>query len=148
MRWIFYAVLVLLCGFLFVIMVPNHVGGGPSKLRGIINNLRQIDAAKMQWALEHGVTNLSQVSIMTNQLAEQDLAQYLKFPSNSLKQNGLVPSYAGEIYFIKALNESPEAKLTRKSNLQWPKGSIIRFATNTNAMIETILPDGTKTYSN
>jgi hypothetical protein len=136
---------VFIAGLLFAIIFPNHVGPRTSKFNMIINNLRQLDAAKNQWAFEHGVTNFDQISNLTNQLSEKDLAPYLHFPNN---QSGLVPSAAGEIYTINALNKSPDAKLVHKIEMPWPKGSVIRFSEHPkqNAYFEITLPDGTKTY--
>jgi len=136
-------ILILLGGFLLAIAIPNYVGPHKSKLNSIVNNLRQIDAAKNQWAFEHGVTNFDQIARLTNQLSEQDLTPYLHYPN---KQGGLVPSVAGEIYAINPLNKSPQAKLVRKVDMPWPKGSIIRFSENTNASLEITFPDGTKTH--
>jgi hypothetical protein len=57
-------------GFIVAIAIPNHVGSPKSKLTGIINNLRQLDAAKNQWAFDHGITNFNQIAELTNQLSE------------------------------------------------------------------------------
>jgi len=137
--------LLFVAGLLVAIAVPNHVGHTTSKFNMIINNLRQIDAAKNQWAFEHGFTNFDQIANLTNQLSEKDFVPYLHFPNN---QGSLVPSVAGEIYTINALNKSPEAKLVHKIEMPWPKGSVIRFSQNPkqNAYFEITLPDGTKTY--
>lgn len=135
-------ILILLGGLLFVFAIPNFVRSGPSKLNGIVNNLRQLAGAKEQWAFEHGITNFAQIANMTNQPSEQDLTPYFRFPN---KQGGLFPSVAGEVYSINPLNKSPEAKVIHKIDRPWPKGSIIRFSDNTNAELEILFPDGTKT---
>ena len=131
--------------FLFAIAIDNSNRSKVSKFNMIINNLRQIDAAKNQWAFEHGVTNFDQIANQTNQLSEKDLIPYFHFPN---KQGGLVPSVADEIYTINVLNKSPEAKLVHKIEMPWPKGSVIRFSQNPklNAYYEITLPDGAKTY--
>ena len=54
------AVVVVLCviGLLLLIAIPNFVGRHRySPMNTCINNLRQIDAAKQQWALESNQTN-------------------------------------------------------------------------------------------
>jgi hypothetical protein len=56
------ALLAITVGLLVAVTVPNFVRKGPSKLNGIINTLRQIDAAKQQWAFERGITNIAQVT--------------------------------------------------------------------------------------
>jgi hypothetical protein len=84
-----------------------------------------LDGAKETWALEHNKTGAVSV-------AESDVAPYLGVPSHT----GQVQPVAGERYFLKKLNESPEAQLTRKL-AGHPKGTIFRFGTNGN--IETIL---------
>jgi hypothetical protein len=136
-------ILILMGGLFLAIAIPNFTNHRTSKLNVIINNLRQIDAAKNQWAFEHGVTNFDQIAKLTNQLSERDLSQFLP-PSD--KQGGLISSVAGEIYEINALNKSPDAKLVNKIDMPWPKGSIIRFSEHTNVYLEIIFPDGTKTY--
>jgi hypothetical protein len=144
--WLWTLLILIAIGiFLLAIAIPNFTGRRVSKFNMIINNLRQIDAAKSQWAFELGVTNLDQIATVTNQLSEKDLAPYLHSSNN---QSGLVPSVAGEIYTIGALNKSPEAKLVHKIEMPWPIGSIIRFSKNPklNDCCEITLPDGTKTY--
>jgi hypothetical protein len=144
--WLWTLLILIAIGILLLaIAIPNFTGSRVSKFNMIINNLRQIDAAKNQWAFEHGVTNLDQIATLTNQLSEKDLAPYLHSSNN---QGGLATSVAGEIYTIGALNKSPEAKLVHKIEMPWPRGSIIRFSQNPklNAYYEITLPDGTKTY--
>ena len=47
-------VLVCIIGFLAWVAKPNFIGSHTSSQNACINNLRQIDAAKQQWALENG----------------------------------------------------------------------------------------------
>lgn len=121
------------------IIVPNFIHSGPGKISGIVNRLRQIDAAKQQWAIEHGITNavLFKIELTTN-----DLAPYL-LPSYVQKEFG--DPIFHERYFIKHLSESPEAEILREvreygSPLNWklPKGVIVRLGSNN--MAEYILP--------
>ena len=72
-------ILMLLCGLIVWVAIPNFVGHSQSKANYIINNLRQIDGAKNQWAFDHGITNSDQITGLTNQLSEQDLSPYLRF---------------------------------------------------------------------
>jgi hypothetical protein len=110
---------------------------GESKQNYIIDNLRFIDGAKMEWAIEHGITSDEQVLQLTNRPTEQDLAPYVK-----LIQGRLAVPIAGEIYMINPLNVSPGAKLTRKVGT-WPKGAIFRLPDNSNPAGELILPNQT-----
>src|SRR4051812_46145189 len=51
---------ILLCCVTLLVWVgvPGHIRNGRSSPKnGCINNLRLIDAAKQEWALEHGKTN-------------------------------------------------------------------------------------------
>ena len=91
-------IFLLVGGLLCWIAIPNYIGGGHSNLNYIINGLRQIDAAKSEWAFERGFTNVSQVLQLTNQLTEKDLFSYIHH--NPDKPNDLVASVAGEIYTI------------------------------------------------
>jgi hypothetical protein len=138
-------ILLFVIGLLLAIAVPGFiVDQNGIKRNRVFNNLRQIDDAKNLWAFEHGATNSDQIARLTNQLSEQDLIPYLHFTN---KQGGLVPAVAGEIYAINPLNKSPEAKIVRKNDMPWPKGSIIRISENPKLIynLEIIFPDGTKT---
>jgi hypothetical protein len=130
-------VVIGILGFLGTIAAPIFRWTGESKQNYIIDNLRFIDGAKNEWAIEHGITNDEQVLQLTNQPTEQDLAPYVK-----LIQGRLAVPIAGEIYMINPLNVSTGAKLTRKVGT-WPKGSIIRLRGNAHPGEELILPDQT-----
>ena len=128
-------------GILVAITIPNFVGSHTSKTTGIINNLRQIDGAKNEWAFERGFTNAEQVAQLTNRLTERDLEPYLRHQTNG---DGSYRMVMGEIYSVGPMNKSPEARLVRSYN-NHPKGSIIRLASDTNRPpFEIIFPDGTK----
>ena len=79
----------------------NFVSSGPSKTSTILYNLRLIDGAKQQWALEHHPAG----AVVPTR---EDLAPYLKRPPHL---NGWVNPVADERYTIKRLTESPEAEL-------------------------------------
>ena len=140
---------VFIVGFLAAVTKPNFIGGGPSKLNYIINNLRQIDGTKNEWAFERGFTNENQVLQLTNHLTEKDLFPYIY--RNPEKPNELVPSVAGEIYTIGGFNTEPEAILTKKlklGNETWPKGTVIRLQTDpaSGMPYQVIFPGGTKKH--
>ena len=144
-------IVLVLVWLLAWILIPNFVRGGPGRLTGVINTLRQIDAAKQQWAYEHGITNTAQC---TNNLTETDLTPYLGGREDRVDRRGFgfdrsgrPPSGVGEKYVINPLTLSPEAYLTREFNerrdnaASLPKGTIIRLS---NPGHEVILPDGAK----
>ena len=105
------------------IIMPSFVRSGPCKTSQIINNLRQLDGAVCQWALDHRQTGAVAVT-------RQDIAAYLK--------DGWVRPVAGEKYILKLLSESPEAQLTREVDGR-PKGTVFRWRTNTE--LEIVLPN-------
>jgi competence protein ComGC len=51
------SVLVLVIAFIVLVSVPNYVGSRISPSNACINNLRIIDAAKQEWAIENKITN-------------------------------------------------------------------------------------------
>lgn len=116
--WLVLASVVVL-GLVCSICVPNFVRSGPGKTSFIINNLRQLDGAKQQWALDHGRTGAIQVTT-------QDIAPYL---THSHAKDGLVKPVAGERYSLRTLIESPEAILTREVDGR-PKGTVFRLGTD------------------
>lgn len=119
--------ILLVLGFLYFLLIPRFDGRiTPNPKNYIINNLRQIEGAKRQWAIENNVTGNVQVT-------EQNVGFYLGRGTNSR----WVSSVAEERYVLKLLDESPEAHLTKKI-ADMPKGTIIRFSTN--GEDEVILP--------
>ena len=137
-------------GLLAAIAIPNFVRSGSTKRLGIINKLCQIDAAKAQWAIEHGLTNSPTPSRV---VTVKDLAPYL-LPDYTQKKEFGNPAF-GEFYLIRDLNQSPEAVLTcplveRYADYSLPKGTVIRLdqGEGTNWCYECyqiILPDGSST---
>lgn len=131
---------ILLFAFGFIILLatitPNFVGNGGQKANAIINNLRYIDAAKQQWAFEHGITNTDQAAHFTQPLLWKDIAPYLLQNPNVLLQkhfgsDGVVHPVSGEIYTINSLSKPPEVKLTHD----------VQFL-----LKGTIIPDSDKVY--
>jgi len=129
-------VVIGILGFLGTIAASVFRWTGESKQNYIIDNLRFIEAAKYEWAFEHGITNAELVLQLTNQPNEHDLNPYVGLPSAT--QGRLAVPIAGEIYMINPLNISPGAKLTRKVGT-WPKGSIFRLGDNSHPGGELIL---------
>lgn len=86
--------------------------GHRSSKNQIINNLRQLDGAKEQWALENHQTGLVAV-------AREDLAPYFK--------NGRVQDVAGEVYVINPNGVSPVAVLTKDLGESMSAGSILQL---------------------
>src|SRR6185369_8000741 len=71
-------VVIAAIGAITVIAIPNRIGGSHSSpANACINNLRQIDGAKNEWALEHNQTNLDTV------VTEVDIKPYIKLNSKS-----------------------------------------------------------------
>ena len=97
----------------WLVCVPNIARSRTSKVNGIINNLRQLDGAKQQWALDHGQTGAVLVT-------EQDIAPCVRHPP------GRVRPVAGERYILNRLDQSPAAELTHPV-LKRPKGTRIRL---------------------
>ena len=78
-------------------ITPKHVYSGASPASVCINNLRQIDAAANQFALEHGKTNGDTVNF------PNDLTNYIK-----LNEFGKIqPCPSGGIYNIKKIGDIP-----------------------------------------
>lgn len=87
---------------MLAIAIPNFVKArSTSQANACINNLRQIDAAANQFALEHGKTNGQDINF------PEDLTPYIR-----LNDQGKIPSCpAGGIYSIKRVGETPTCSL-------------------------------------
>jgi hypothetical protein len=87
---------------LAAIAIPNFVKARETSMaNACINNQRQIDAAAMEFALEHGKTNGEAINF------PHDLTPYIK-----LNSQGKIPSCpAGGIYSIKKVGETPTCSL-------------------------------------
>jgi|SRR6185369_3826527 len=100
----------LLLGLLVVVAIPGSVRGGPGPLNVIFNNLRIIEGAKAQWALENKKSPGETPGI-------SDLAPYLR-------NHHLPKAIAMEKYEINPVGIPATAKLAR--NVQHYKaGSVI-----------------------
>jgi hypothetical protein len=88
-----------------LIAIPNDVShrrNGPEEKRNAcINNLRQIDAAANEFALEHSKTNGDAINY------PEDLTPYFKFT----KDGKILPCPSGGNYSIKKVGELPTCSL-------------------------------------
>lgn len=104
-------VVCVFAGFIIVIVVPNFVRVTyQTAANGCINNLRQIDAAKNEWALENGKTN----GIVT----ENDIKPYLKLDSSG----NLPKCPAGGTYIIGRVGEDPKCSIGTSA---WPNEHVL-----------------------
>jgi hypothetical protein len=95
------ALSVFLVPMMMAIAIPNFVKArATSQANACINNLRQIDAAKNEWALENSKTNGTPVT-------EADIKPYIK-----LDASGNFPKCpAGGTYTIGSVGEPPACSL-------------------------------------
>jgi prepilin-type N-terminal cleavage/methylation domain-containing protein len=104
-------IVVAIIGLLCAIAIPNFVRArSKSQQNSCINNLRQIDAAIDEWALENGQTTSAPVaSVMT-------VSAYLK-----LNANGSVPSCpAGGTYSTTTVGAVPQVSCSLSSLTDTP----------------------------
>jgi hypothetical protein len=89
---------IAMIGLLAAIAIPNFVKArNTAQINHCINNLRQIDAAKQQWALEHKKEAIDTPT-------QSDIAVYLK--------NGQWPAcLAGGTYSINAVSKEPACSI-------------------------------------
>jgi hypothetical protein len=107
-RIIKWGVLCLLFGFILAFLAAvisnfKQIGyhSGTSPANGCINNLRQIDAAAQEFALEKGKTNGEAINY------PDDLTPYIK-----LNRDGKIsPCPSGGIYSIKKIGDKPTCSL-------------------------------------
>jgi hypothetical protein len=103
--WEMVFVVVIVCflaiGFFTTFIVPNMVRGGTSNANICINNLRQIDAAKEEWALENRITNGDVVP------TENDITPYIQLNSSGK----IPPCPSGGIYTIGKLSVLPKCSI-------------------------------------
>jgi competence protein ComGC len=98
---------VLIFTVFVVIAVPNFIKArSTSAANACINNLRQIDAAANQFALEHNKTNGEAINF------PDDLTPYIK-----LNSAGKIPSCPnGGVYSIKRVGDLPTCSLGLAGN--------------------------------
>jgi LysM repeat protein len=123
------ACLLLLFGGLVAISIPNFVKSrASSQASSVMNNLRQIDAAKNQWALEN---NKSPAAVPT----PADLSPYLV--------NGGVKPVAGESYVIGKVSGPVIAKADTKKAREQLGSDVVMLPSSGEpqiAMAEKIVP--------
>ena len=97
--------LLAIVGFVAAISIPNFVGSGRSgpgwNANCCINNLRQIDAAANEFALEHHLTNGDRINFPI------DLTPYIKLDTNGQ----IRPCPSGGIYHIGRVGKAPTCSL-------------------------------------
>ncbi|HEV2692639.1 MAG TPA: prepilin-type N-terminal cleavage/methylation domain-containing protein [Verrucomicrobiae bacterium] len=96
-------IVVAIIGLLAAIAIPNFVKArATSQANACINNLRQIDAAANQFALERGKSTGSGITLTS------DLTPYIKLNS----ANKIPPCPAGGTYSCTAVGPSPSCTLS------------------------------------
>ena len=97
-------------GLLAAIAIPNCVKARQTaQYNAIVNNLRMIEGAKAQWALENRKREGTPVT-------EQDLAQYVR--------GGMVHPITGETYNINPVGTPVTATLSQRI-MNHPAGAVI-----------------------
>jgi hypothetical protein len=96
-----WGVVVCLLGLFALVAIPNRVGSHGSPANACINNLREIDAAAQEFALEKRKTNGEAINY------PNDLTPYIK-----LGKDGKLPSCPqGGVYSIKKVGFVPTCSL-------------------------------------
>jgi hypothetical protein len=98
---------VLLGCFIVVVLIPDFVAARyENNQNSCVNNLRQLQAGKMEWALETGATNGTLVT-------ESDITPYIQLDSN-----GKIPKcQAGGTYIIGRVGEDVRCSIGTSN---WP----------------------------
>ena len=95
-------IVVAIIGLLAAIAIPNFVKArATSQANACINNMRQIDGAAQQWALERGQRTGTNINFPT------DLTPYIKLNSAS----SIPPCPAGGSYTDAKVGDSPTCSL-------------------------------------
>jgi prepilin-type N-terminal cleavage/methylation domain-containing protein len=96
-------IVVAIIGLLAAIAIPNFVKArATSQMNACINNLRQIDAAANEWALEKGKQTGATISMNT------DLTPYIKLNSAS----SIPPCPASGTYTLAKVGDTPICSLS------------------------------------
>ena len=100
-------IVVAIIGLLAAIAIPNFVRArNTSQKNACINNLRQIDGAKQQWALENGAKD-------TSPTTEANVAPYLgRGPSSTTLLQAKVTCPAKGTYTLNQVNTAPTCSLS------------------------------------
>ena len=95
-------IVVAIIGLLAAIAIPNFVKARTtSQTNACINNLRQIDGAASQFALEHGLTNGDHINFPS------DLTPYIKLNSAAK----IPPCPSGGVYHLGRVGKAPTCSL-------------------------------------
>ena len=97
-----WGVVVCLLGLFALVAIPNRVGSHGSPANACINNLREIDAAAQEFALEKSKTNGEAINYPT------DLTPYIKLT----KDGKIPPCPQGGVYSIKRIGDTPTCSLS------------------------------------
>src|SRR5208283_1053623 len=104
-------IVVAIIGLLAAIAIPNFVKArATSQANACINNMRQIDGAVQQWALEKGKTTGAQPALAV------DLTPYIKLNSSS----SIPPCPAGGTYTVAAVGSLPTVTCSLASTVTPP----------------------------
>jgi general secretion pathway protein G len=96
-------IVVAIIGMLAAIAIPNFVRArGVAQKTGCINNLRQIDGAKQQWAMENQKPN-------SETPTDSDIKPYLR--------EGMPSCPGGGTYSINALNADPTCSMAAEGHV-------------------------------
>jgi hypothetical protein len=93
--------LVLFIGLLVAVAIPNRLRSGTIPANACINNLRQIDGAAQQLALEKHLTNGCRIDYPS------DLTNYIRTPNGK----NILHCPSGGIYQIDMVGKSPTCSL-------------------------------------
>ena len=101
---IYWAIIIFVFGFIIAIIVPNLAkprasNGTPAGF--CVNNLRQLEAAANQFALEHNLTNGDRINF------PNDLTPYIKLNSTGK----IPPCPSGGIYYVGRVGKAPICSL-------------------------------------
>ena len=101
-------IVVAIIGLLAAIAIPNFVKArATSQANACINNLRQIDSAASQWALEKGQTTGNPITF------PDDLTPYIKLNSSG----SIPPCPAGGIYSLLPVGANPQTQCSLSNNV-------------------------------
>ena len=99
-------IVVAIIGLLAAIAIPNFIKArATSQANACINNLRQVDAAINEWALEMGKKNGDAVGDVTT------ISAYIKLNSNS----GVPQCPLGDTYTVGNVGDTPQVKCPNSS---------------------------------
>ena len=111
--WRVFAVIAVLAVAVYFLLLPNYVNGGLTEHTRIWNRLRQLDAAKESWALEHSITEGVEPS-------REDLTPYLA-------EGFWDRPVAGERCIINPYGSPVQTVLTRQIE-GYPAGTILELS--------------------